>query len=31
MTTTIKVLGTGCGNCLKLELDLDHLLAAMGR
>jgi hypothetical protein len=31
MPTTIKVLGTGCANCLKLELELDHLLAQMGR
>ncbi len=30
MATTIKVLGTGCANCLKLELELDHLLAQMG-
>ena len=31
MATTIKVLGTGCANCLKLELELDRLLAQMGR
>jgi hypothetical protein len=31
MATSIKILGTGCAKCLKLELELDALLSQMGR
>jgi|GEM_PF-390066 hypothetical protein len=31
MAMTIKILGTGCANCVKLELEIGHLLARMGR
>jgi hypothetical protein len=31
MRAFIKILGTGCANCLKLELEIEQLLTEMGR